>query len=255
MRIRPPALAHLRYQARADELAGLDAEPLFTEIWRSNLWGAEASRSGLGSQGVATSRLEAELPKLFARHGIRTLLDLPCGDFGWMRRVCPSLDHYLGADIVAEIVAQNAADFVSVDGRVGFVRCDLLTDPLPVMDAVLCRDCLVHLSYANIAKALANLRRSGSRWLLATTFPDQSANIDIANGDWRPVNLEAAPFHLAPPVEILNEGCEEAGGGYSDKSLGLWRLADTREVGGPSPPPSSRTERSGDPGSGNLSGR
>lgn len=226
MRSRPPALAHRRFVERAAELAGLDAEPLFTEIWRSNLWGGDASRSGLGSQGEATARLETELPPLFARLGIKTLLDLPCGDYNWMRRVQVNFDRYVGADIVPDIVERNQASFASEDGRVSFARIDLLTDRLPVLDAVFCRDCLVHLSNANIAKALANICASGARWLIATTFPDQVENQEAQDGDWRPLNLEGAPFGLTPAVEILNEGCTEAGGGYADKSLGVWRMAE-----------------------------
>ena len=48
-RSRPPVLAHVRLAERAREFAGLTLNGLFTEIWKSNLWGAETSRSGLGS--------------------------------------------------------------------------------------------------------------------------------------------------------------------------------------------------------------
>jgi hypothetical protein len=44
------------------------------------------------------------------------------------------------------------------------MRLDLTGDPLPRVDVVLCRDCLVHLSFQNIFRAFANLRRSGSRY-------------------------------------------------------------------------------------------
>jgi hypothetical protein len=225
-RRREPVQAHERFALRRHELTGLPARELFTEIWRSNLWGAEQSRSGLGSEQQATSRLAAGLPPLLRQLGVRTLLDLPCGDFGWLKRIEFDLDAYVGADIVGEIVERNAARHATADGRIRFRRLDLLSDPLPAMDAVLCRDCLVHLSLSNIERALANLAASGSRWLIATTFTDHHDNQDIVDGDWRLLNLEAAPFNLPPPVALLNEGCSEAGGTYDDKSLGVWRIAD-----------------------------
>jgi hypothetical protein len=225
-RKRTPVLAHQRFVAREHELAGLPPRELFTEIWRSNLWGAEQSRSGLGSEQQATSRLTAELPLLFRQFGIRTLLDLPCGDFGWLARTELDLDAYLGADIVGEIIELNTATHATADGRISFRRLDLLADPLPAMDAVLCRDCLVHLSFANIARAFANLAASGSGFLIATTFPDHHDNRDITDGDWRLLNLQGSPFSLSPPLALLNEGCLEAGGTYDDKSLGVWRISD-----------------------------
>jgi hypothetical protein len=225
-RHREPVLAHERFESRADELTGLSPRELFTEIWRSNLWGAEQSRSGLGSEQEATSQLTAELPVLLRHFGIRTLLDLPCGDFGWLAHAGLELDAYLGADIVGELVQLNTARYATADGRISFRKLDLLSDPLPAMDAVLCRDCLVHLSFANIERAFVNLAASGSRWLIATTFTDHDDNRDIADGDWRLLNLQAAPFNLPPPAAVLNEGCREAGGTYDDKSLGVWRIAD-----------------------------
>jgi hypothetical protein len=87
----------------------------------------------------------------------------------------------------------------------------------------------VHLSFANIARAVANFARSGAVWLIATTFPDWQDNVDCEDGDWRALNFERAPFHWGPPVELLNENCLEAGGGWRDKSLGAWRLAAIAE--------------------------
>jgi hypothetical protein len=97
---------------------------------------------------------------------------------------------------------------------------------LPRCDAVLCRDCLVHLSFANIERAVANFRRSGAAWLIATTFPEWQNNRDCEDGDWRALNFEREPFGWGPPQTLLNENCTEAGGGWRDKSLGVWRLSE-----------------------------
>ena len=67
---------------------------------------------------------------------------------------------------------------------------------------------------------------SGAAWLITTTFPEWQTNIDCEDGDWRALNFERAPFAWGAPCELLNENCMEAGGGWRDKSLGAWRLAD-----------------------------
>ena len=136
---------------------------------------------------------------------------------------------YLGGDVVDAIVEANTARYGSA-GR-SFVRVDLTSGPLPAVagqpaDAVLCRDCLVHLSFVNIARAMRVVRDSGARYLIATTFLEQPANIDIVDGNWRPLNLERAPFNLPSPVAVLVEGCEEEGGAFADKALGVWRAED-----------------------------
>jgi hypothetical protein len=72
------------------------------------------------------------------------------------------------------------------------------------------------------------MKRSGSTYILTTTFPSLAMNEDLKQpGDWRRINLEREPFRLPPPIRLLNEGCTEGvDGQYADKSLGLWKLSD-----------------------------
>ena len=178
---RPPVPAHERYVADAENLEPLDLAGRFRRIYETNLWGSEQSRSGHGSAADQTAHLRERLPELLRRYEIRTLLDIPCGDFGWMRNVDLGEVDYTGADIVPAIVEALERDFGSERRR--FRLLDLTKDDLPACDLVFCRDCLVHLSLANIRRAFANLRRSGSRFLLTTTFTEEPANADIADGD------------------------------------------------------------------------
>src|SRR5687768_1532620 len=129
---------------------------------------------------------------------------------------------YIGADLLPELIQDNARRHTHP--RREFRVLDLLSSPLPAADLVLCRDCLVHLSFADIGRAIANLRAARATYLLTTTFPEQTVNEEIRTGDWRPLNLETGPFHWPAPQELLNEGCTEANGVFADKSLGLWRL-------------------------------
>ena len=222
---RPPILAHQRFAADKASFAGLNLAQRFRRIHDTNLWGAPESASGLGSELDATAVLRTELPRLLQKLGVTSLLDAPCGDAGWINRAGLGV-RYVGIDIVPALVeglqARAAAGEISGEYRLA----DITTDELPRCDAVLCRDCLVHLSFANIERAVANFRRSGAAWLIATTFPDWRTNAECEDGDWRALNFERAPFGWGAPVELLNENCQEAGGGWRDKSLGVWRLAD-----------------------------
>jgi hypothetical protein len=203
-----------------DWIAGT-IEERFTRIYERGFWGEPESASGPGSAWEQTRVLVRELPILFNRLAIRTLLDVPCGDFNWMRELELDLESYVGCEIVSALVESNRRRF----GRPGreFLRLDLTRDELPRADLILCRDGLVHLSYEDIGKSLERIVSSASTWLLTTTFPGRSSNRDIRSGDWRPLNLQASPFHWPAPEWLLNEGCPEPG--YDDKSLGLWRIA------------------------------
>jgi hypothetical protein len=204
-----------------------DRTALFRRIFQENLWGNSESVSGEGSNLERTAVVRAELPALLARHGVRSILDVPCGDFFWMKEVALDGIGYIGIDIVPEIIDRNVELYASPQ-RV-FMLGDLIEEALPAADLILCRDCLVHLTYAETRRALDNFRRSGARWLLTTTFTGPRENHEITTGDWRPINLERAPYGFPPPVSVINEQSDEVDGelgAFPDKSLGLWRLAD-----------------------------
>ena len=222
---RPPVLAQQRFAADRKSFAGLNLEQRFQRIHDGNLWGAEKSTSGLGSELDATAVLRAELPGLLAKLGIASLLDAPCGDAGWINQSSLGV-RYVGIDIVPDLVERLRARAAAGDIGGDYRLADITRDPLPRCEAILCRDCLVHLSFANIERAVANFARSGATWLIATTFPEWQTNGDCEDGDWRALNFERAPFRWGTPIELLNENCTEAGGGWRDKSLGVWRLLD-----------------------------
>ena len=222
---RPPVHAHERFVAKRAAFAGLDLAQRFARIKETGLWGAETSVSGLGSEWAATAAVRAALAPLFTRFGIESVLDVPCGDARWIADSVRDIV-YTGIDIVPALVAAAQAHERATGGFRRFRVGDLTRDPLPRVDLILCRDCLVHLSFANIARAITQFRDSGSRYLLTTTFPALDHNADCEDGDWRGLNLERAPYGWPAPLALIDERCDEGDGGWSDKSLGLWSLAD-----------------------------
>jgi len=193
----------------------------FTRIFKTNGFEGDESISGPGSNLIQTERLVRFLPELFRDLHIKRFLDAPCGDFHWMSKVNLDQVNYLGLDIVKELVDQNRKNYESES--IDFQACDIINENLPNAELLLCRDCLVHLSFDNIMKFVSNFKSSSCEYLLTTTFPTRTTNIDIKEGvGWRPLNLEISPIRFPEPILLFNEGCTENDGTYHDKSLGLW---------------------------------
>jgi hypothetical protein len=214
----------MRFLRDKERIQHLSLAEKFAYIYETNMWGGEESKSGVGSATCATAQLRPQLLEMLGELQTRTLLDIPCGDFSWISEVADRIPRYVGADIVGHLILKNIRD-CSGPNRT-FVRLDLTSDELPEADIVLCRDCLVHLSFDNIVKAIANIKRSTARYLAATTFPEHRENLDIVDGDWRLLNLQIPPFSFPDPIRGISEGCTELDGAYADKTLGLWRIAD-----------------------------
>ena len=215
-------LRQRRVKKRQQKLAGLSTDEVFDEIYKKNKWGDPDSASGKGSNLLQTATLRAELPVLLKRYGIQSILDLPCGDFFWMREIDLTGIQYIGADIVDSLTADNRHKYGSENRQ--FETLNLIEDQLPKVDLIFVRDCLVHLSEDKVFKALNNIKASGSTYLLTTDFPMTSENINIMTGQWRRINLLKQPFMLPEPADQIVENCTEDSGGFSDKRMALWRI-------------------------------
>lgn len=100
------------------------------------------------------------------------------------------------------------------------IERDVVTTPLPKADLMLCREFLQHLPNASVRAVLKNFMASGIPWLLATSH-DNAVNGHIKEaGDFRRLNLTAAPFGLPSPSKWIED---EPGSG---RILGLWSRAD-----------------------------
>jgi hypothetical protein len=226
--------SHLLTLLDADKIGRLyerSREQVFFDFYEENRWGSEESISGRGSaieqtKGLIeqTKGLIEQLPKIFKTLEIRSMLDLPCGDFNWMQDLLVDEINYLGGDIVKAIVLENTKKYQT--DNISFKHIDLLSDSLPCADAILCRDCLVHFSYADINQAINNMAKTHAKYLITTSFIKRPNNSDIVLGNWRPLNLMAAPFNFPPPVHVLIEGCTESEGAYDDKALCVWKIED-----------------------------
>ena len=155
---------------------------------------------GSGSTLENTCAIREWLPRVMARHDIRWLHDVPCGDRHWIRSV--PIEHYSGTDLL--------------DG------VDLLGDyNMPDAKLILCRDFLVHLTFGDAKRFLDKCARA--RFLILTHFPDVTENPELVETHpgwgWRPLNMCLPPFNLPEPIDV----CEEDEG--QGKTLSLFKLS------------------------------
>lgn len=192
-------------------------EKIFTEIYNSNAWQGTESVSGYGSDLANTENIRRAFPNIIKEFGIKSMLDAPCGDFNWMKHVDIGDTRYVGGDIVTPLVERNRTQFSNE--RREFLRLDITTDALPLVDLIFCRDCFFHLSFADISKALKNFERSGAKFLMTTTLFTDVPNLDIPTGAFRPLSLRTPPFRFPNPLQTVPEN-------EPDKYMGVWRLSD-----------------------------
>jgi len=206
------------YQQVRHSFTAPSLETVFTEIYHNNIWNDPESISGRGSTLARTAVVRAALPSLLRDLDTRVLLDAACGDFNWMQHVRLDVIKYIGVDIVPELIADNLERYGS-ECRT-FVQLDISRHRLPRADVILCRECMIHLSYASIKRMIANFRKSGAKYLICTTHTAVSENLDCPDGGWRSINLQIEPFNFPSPIQLIVEDPEMG------KCLGVWRLAD-----------------------------
>jgi len=208
-------------------------ELIFTDIYRDNKWHGKESKSGEGSSLDSTKKIREELPKLFKKYNIRTIIDAACGDWNWMKVAIKKIefDRYMGFDIVKDIIIKNTNTYAN--DKITFRNMNLINQNLSEKaDVIFCRDMLNHLSDFDIIEVLKNFIMSGSEYVLMTNFTKNRKNRDIITGAWRTVNYQKPPFLFPSPIETINEGCNatDITGTYEDKELALWKLDDISEI-------------------------
>ena len=131
--------------------------------------------------------------------------------------------NYIGADIVPDLIQKNTKEFT--ENNKNFKILDLTSDSLPYSDLIFCRDCLVHLSFEDIFKALENIKQTKSKYLMTTNFLFRDNNHNIPTGYWRTINLCKPPFNFNSPIENILENCSEGKDNeFADKALSIWEV-------------------------------
>ncbi len=209
------------------KLIGKNDKKIFTKFYHTNKWGNKESFSGDGSTEIVTKSTRKIINDVIKRYKIKCMLDIPCGDFNWMKLINLDKCKYFGSDIVDDIIQENKK-FEAIN--VYFFQSNIIKDKINKYDLIFSRDCFVHLHNNDVKKALRNIISSKSTFLLTTTFPKSKKNRWIMNGMWRPINLEISPFFFPKPIKIFLESKDDENRVTRDKYLGLWEIKKLKSV-------------------------
>lgn len=191
--------------------------------WGKNL----ESVSGPGSIFSETEEIRKIIPFILNKYNIKSIIDIPCGDFNWMQHVNLDDHSYIGGDIVSHMI-EKLRDNYSKFGK-KFIVLDICKDEIPEADLLLCRDCFIHLSFGDAKKALSNIKKSKIKYVLITTNPNINENRPIITGEFRNVNLQMPPYNFPMPIEIHRDRHTQVPEEElidPHKMIGLWRVMD-----------------------------
>jgi hypothetical protein len=178
------------------------AKDIFTEIYKTNYWGDLESKSGTGSSLKSTENIRKELPQIIKKLDIKSIVDIPCGDFYWFSKIINNLDiKYFGGDIVKDLINKNKK-FESQN--IVFRDINLITDKVPYGDLLICRDCLFHFSYNDINKVFLNLKSTDFKYILITNHNlqrEEFENNDCITGSFRFLDFHLSPFNFVKNYE------------------------------------------------------
>ena len=204
--------------ANAGADGSTDRAEVFERIYQSNFWGSSESRSGVGSEGEFSRAYGVRLRALIEQRGFKRLFDAPCGDLNWMVDIArdPAID-YAGGDISPGLVGELRRQYPDV----GISLFDICADAFPAADVWHCRDCLFHLPFADIDRALRNFVGSGIPFALLTTHRARwlHRNLDVPLGGFRFLDLERAPIGLPPAQSYIPDYRK---GSDFPRYVGLW---------------------------------
>ena len=198
---------------------------VFNSIYKSNHWNKSKkfdfnnqSFSGPGSipNSKQTNNLLIELEKFFNKNNIRKILDAPCGDCAWIKKIFNSKIEYTGIDIVEDLINKNKIRFKSYE-NVKFDCKDLTeNNEFNNFDFILLRDFFIHLPLKSIKKVLVNLKESNCKYFAFNNYEGIKINKEISTGQHRKTNILNEPFNLEQPyfkiLELKNEN-------FPDKNL------------------------------------
>lgn len=201
------------------ETAGLRSRAaVFDRIYRTNSWGSAESRSGFGSESHFTCAYRQRLRECLVDIGARHLFDAPCGDLNWIVELArdPAID-YVGGDVSKALISENQKRHPEITVRV----FDICADTFPDADVWHCRDCLFHLPFTDIRRALENFANSKIPYVLLTTHKAVlHRNLDVSLGGFRYLDLERPPISLPNAKRYLKD--YRLGRDFP-RYVGLWR--------------------------------
>jgi hypothetical protein len=187
----------------------------FTQVFEKNLWGDSETVSGGGSRKDSTSVADAISALEIAKTKVNfmSINDIPSGDFNWIDKFLRNYPevYYRGFDIVPSLIQRNKMLYPEYE----FELLDVTSELPPPADLILAKDFFNHLTHTDVKKALANMSKSHSGYLLASNnfdYVNEELPTNVGNSS-RHLDLCAAPFNLPVPI-------------WRTHYMALWKFSD-----------------------------
>lgn len=179
-------------------------EQIMTDLYTRNAWGSQESRSGPTSTSQRTEQLRGQLPELFKKFSIQSILDCGCGDWTWMSEVDLSNIDYVGADIVDPLLDYLQTKYKSPNIR--FQKLDVMEDPAETADLWFVRDLLPLYPTSAYKLFFQRFLESDSKYIALSSVESDEPNDSGVLGIWRRLNIKEQPFSLKHPIYIMPDG-------------------------------------------------
>jgi|TARA_R110000787_G_scaffold336_8_gene1249 hypothetical protein len=164
------------------------------------------SLSGNTSSLLQTYHLRENMKTILA--DVNSVADCPCGDWNWMRSVKLDGIDYTGYDILPDVINSNKERFP----KYNFELFDAVTEVLPKVDLIICKDFLNHLHDAVIEQVIENFKKSKSTYLLATYYIKSIINNMGDNWGWK--ELDPSKYGLNEPINVFMDTPKRSHGLY-----------------------------------------
>lgn len=173
----------------------MDAEAIFSNIYKKNIW---KTGSGPGSCPKVTDQYRATLIDLITDLKIKTILDYGCGDWQFSHLILweQLVDSYLGVDIVQSVINENNKNYKTLK-----INFQTITEEyqFPKVDLIVCKDVLQHLPNNQVDQILKKMINC-SKFMVITNdilVDNEITNSDCVIGKSRPIDLSQDPWNFS----------------------------------------------------------
>jgi len=177
----------------------------FSQIYENGGWGTyydDNAKAYVGSSGTGSSPENAKpyldfLQKFVRENGIKSVVDVGCGDWQLSKLIDWEGIDYLGIDVVSTLIEHHNHHFSAPN--IQFLEADGTQIELPEADLLICKDVLQHLPLEDIHRFLKQLPKYKYALIVNDVDPSthSSENREIVAGEYRALDLTAVPFYLS----------------------------------------------------------
>jgi hypothetical protein len=155
--------------------------------------------SGPGSLIENTDLLVEKLNIFLKKYKIKSMIDVPCGDFNFMSKINLNNINYMGYDISKNAI-KKCKNFEK--DNIKFMVYDATIEKIPYADLIFCKDLFLHLSFNDTHKILNNIIASGCKYFAVSrySFGNVSNKEQNSGLGCRAIEITKEPFNFNYPI-------------------------------------------------------